>query len=193
MNEQSKAARRRYADGTFHSRYFVGSGLDIGAGSDSVGLFVNQFRLIHNVQAWDVEQGDAQYLRGLEDNSFDFVHSSHCLEHMVEVGVALYNWLRVLKPGGHLIVTVPDEDLYEQGIWPSKFNPDHKHTFTICKATSWSPVSINVVDLVKDFCDLIVVERIIKLSDFTFSSEKKFDQSLLPNAECAIEFIWKKK
>jgi ABC-type Zn uptake system ZnuABC Zn-binding protein ZnuA len=44
---------------------------------------------------------------------------------------------------------VPDEDLYEQGCWPSVFNSDHKWTFTLKKAKSWSPKSVNVADLVK--------------------------------------------
>jgi hypothetical protein len=46
-------------------------------------------------------------------------------------------------------VIVPDEDLYEQGVWPSRFNPDHKWTFTIAKHTSWSPVSVNLLDLAR--------------------------------------------
>ena len=44
----------------------------------------------------------------------------------------------MLEPGGHLIVTVPDEDLYEQGHFPSDYNRDHKWTFTIHKPKSWS-------------------------------------------------------
>ncbi|MGH1556812.1 hypothetical protein ACRAWD_01360 [Caulobacter segnis] len=30
---------------------------------------------------------------------------------------ALENWLRILKPGGHLVCLIPDEDLYEQGVF----------------------------------------------------------------------------
>src|SRR5260221_7032838 len=40
--------------------------------------------------------------------------------------------------------------LYEQGVFPSRFNGDHKSTFTISKASSWSPVSVNVLDLVTE-------------------------------------------
>jgi hypothetical protein len=47
-----------------------------------------------------------------------------------------------------LIVIVPDEDFYEQGWWPSLFNHDHKHTFTL-NERSWSPVSINVRKLIE--------------------------------------------
>jgi hypothetical protein len=46
-----------------------------------------------------------------------------------------------------LFVVVPDEDLYEQGVFPSRFNDDHKATFTIAKAKSWSHKSINVLEL----------------------------------------------
>lgn len=45
---------------------------------------------------------------------------------------------------------MPDEDLYEQGVFPSRFNADHKSTFTISKYQSWSPVSINLLGLVQD-------------------------------------------
>lgn len=54
----------------------------------------------------------------------------------------------MLSPGGYLLLVVPDEDLFEQGIWPSRFNPDHKWTFTIDKQQSWSPVSVNLTELV---------------------------------------------
>ncbi len=53
----------------------------------------------------------------------------------------MHHWLRVLKPGGHLVVTIPEEDLYEQGRFPSTFNLDHKWTFTIHKQKSWSAKS----------------------------------------------------
>lgn len=191
MNEQSKSARRRYNDGAFHSRYFVGVGLDIGAGSDSVGNYINDFPRIESVYAWDVHDGDAQKLAGLAPNTIDFIHSSHCLEHLVDPAQALSNWLRVLKPGGHLIVTVPDEDMYERGNWPSHFNSDHKHTFTIQKFQSWSPVSINVLDLAMHFCTTASVERITRLADF-FNPKTPGDQTLRANPECSIEFIWRK-
>jgi hypothetical protein len=59
----------------------------------------------------------------------------------------LAEWWKLVKPGGHLFFVVPDEDLYEQGFFPSLFNRDHKATFTIHKEKSWSPVSLNVRDL----------------------------------------------
>ena len=53
------------------------------------------------------------------------------------------------ETGGYLFFIVPDEDLYEQGVFPSRFNSDHKATFTISKTRSWSPKSYNVFDLAR--------------------------------------------
>ena len=59
----------------------------------------------------------------------------------------ILDWWKLIKPTGYLFVVVPDEDLYEQGVFPSRFNDDHKATFTMSKARSWSPKSVNVLDL----------------------------------------------
>jgi SAM-dependent methyltransferase len=193
--EQSKSAKRRFNDGAFHSRYFVGHGIDIGGKPDPLAQYVGAFRLMLSVRTWDLEDGDAQYLAGVADNSLDFVHSSHCLEHMVDVNEALRNWIRVLKPNGHLIVTIPDEDLYEQGAWPSQRNFDHKWTFTLAKASSWSPRSINVVDLAKTFADQLELERLSLQRDFYRPEIRDVlvDQTLTPVAECSIEWVARKR
>ncbi len=72
---------------------------------------------------------------------------------------ALAGWWSLVRPGGYLVLIVPDEDLYEQGVFPSRFNSDHKFTFTIKKNKSWSPVSINVLDLIQrlDSADLVSI------------------------------------
>ena len=191
MWEQSKAARRRYFDGSFQSTYFVGHGIDIGSGNDPLGNYVQMFPAIESVIPWDMEDGDAQLMADIASESLDFVHSSHCLEHMRDPREALRNWLRILRPGGHLIITVPDEDLYELGNWPSRFNPDHKWTFTIYKNGSWSPKSINMLDLIREFGSQIAVERLTLLRDF-FDLDialQGVDQTLGPVAECSIEFV----
>lgn len=53
---------------------------------------------------------DAVMLTGIEDRSYDFILSSHCLEHIANPLGALNEWLRVLKPGGHLILVLPDKE-----------------------------------------------------------------------------------
>ena len=118
----------------------TGSGIDIGCAEDPVSPQVRKF---------DIQDGDANHITEYVHEQFDFVYSSHCLEHMRNPYDALLEWWKLVKPNGHLFFLVPDEDLYEQGVFPSRFNPDHKATFTISKAKSWSPVSVNVLALAR--------------------------------------------
>lgn len=192
MHETSKAAMRRLHDSRFVTRYFVGHGIDIGAGPDALAQYAEQFPLMRSCRSWDMEDGDAQLLSTIKDASLDFAHSSHCLEHMKDPRTALGNWLRILKPGAHLIVTIPDEDLYEQGIFPSTFNGDHKWTFTMHKVQSWSANSINLMPLLAEFADRAQTIKVEQL-DATFRFRTpRFDQTLTPVAECALEFILRK-
>lgn len=192
MHEASKALMRRLYDSRYATRYFIGNGIDIGAGPDPLGQYAQQFPLMHSCRAWDVEDGDAQLLATLADSSLDFVHSSHCLEHMRDPREAMNHWLRVLKAGGYLIVTVPDEDLYEQGVFPSTFNSDHKWTFTMHKAQSWSAKSVNLMSLLTEFSDRAQVIKVEQL-DATFRFNlPRFDQTMTPVGECAIEFVMRK-
>jgi len=124
----------------FEQSILAGKGIDIGCGPDPVSPTARRF---------DIEDGDANDILSVVDEQFDFVYSSHCLEHMNDPQKALRDWWTLVKPGGYLFLIVPDEDLYEQGVFPSRFNADHKATFTISKARSWSSVSVNVLDLVQ--------------------------------------------
>jgi len=195
MWEQSKAARRRYYDGAFHNRYFAGSGIDIGGKPDPLAQYAGIFPRMQAVRTWDLEDGDAQYLAGVADASYDFLHASHSLEHMRDVDEALANWIRVVRPGGFLVITVPDEDLYELGDWPSKRNPDHKWTFTLHKTRSWSPRSVNVVDLVQRYSAHLELERLVLQRDFFREqlAQRGVDQTMTPVAECAIEIVWRRR
>lgn len=193
MKECSKSIPRRLADSRFARRYFVGDGVDIGGKPDPLALYQEYFPLMRSVRTWDREDGDAQLMAGVPDAHFDFVHSSHCLEHLQDPRVGLANWLRVLRPGGHLVVTVPDEDLYEQGVFPSTFNRDHKWTFTAFKPASWSAKSLNLLDLVRDLgvaADLVKLEQL----DAGYRFElPRYDQTLTPLGECGIELVVRRR
>jgi len=188
----SISMQRRAHDHRFATRYFVGHGIDVGGGYDSLALFVELFPLIRNVVIYDSPQGDAQKLANVDNESFDFLFSSHCLEHVRDATEALSNWIRVVRRGGHLVISVPDEDLYEQGVWPSTFNSDHKITFTICKKSSWSPVSVNLFDLIAKFCDRVIPLSVAIIDHAYRYRLPRFDQTGTPLSECAIEFILKK-
>lgn len=193
MKECSKSIMRRLHEPNFTNRYFSGSGLDIGGGSDPLGLYVELFPRLKGVRVWDKDDGDAQSLEGIEEASFDFVHSSHCLEHLEIPMDGIKSWFRAVKEGGYLIVTVPDEDMYEQGHFPSTWNGDHKHTFTIFKKRSWSPKSINLLDLVDALGGSAEIVKLQKLDEGFRYTLPRFDQTLTPVGECGIELVVRKR
>lgn len=138
MKESSKTAELR---GAGHVQKFLqGRVIDIGSGNDLICPWAEGF---------DVSQGDANYITKFRPvGAYDAVCSSPCLEHMLNPENALREWWTLVKPGGYLLLTVPDEDLYEQGFFPSRFNSDHKATFRFRKVNSWSPVSHDVERMV---------------------------------------------
>lgn len=123
-NEQSKSHVARLRNNDYS--YLTGSVLDIGCGDDPIKLSSTDV-----VRAWDVKDGDAQYLHSIPDETHDAVFSSHCLEHLVHVPTALKNWSRVLKKGGRMLIYVPSWTFYERRQWPSRYNGDHKASFDL--------------------------------------------------------------
>jgi SAM-dependent methyltransferase len=136
MNEASKTWKVMTEE---ERSWFSGSVLDIGCGPD---------KIVPHAKGFDVVDGDANKIDDYLADRFDMVFSSHALEHMHHPEDAIRRWWRLVARGGRMIVIVPDEDLYEQGIFPSRFNRDHKATFTLSKRESWSPRSYNVSSLV---------------------------------------------
>jgi SAM-dependent methyltransferase len=51
---------------------------------------------------------EATDLHGIADATYGFVLSSHCLEHIANPLAALHEWRRVVRPGGHLVLLLPD-------------------------------------------------------------------------------------
>jgi SAM-dependent methyltransferase len=193
MKECTKAFVRRAADINFTARYFVGDGIDIGGAPDPLTLYAQFFPRMGKVRIWDLADGDAQLMEGIADASVDFVHSSHCLEHLVDPVVGLRNWFRILKPGGHLVVIVPDEDLYEQGVFPSTFNSDHKWTFTVSKSRSWSEKSRNLVELIAQLGPAADLRKLECLDSTYLYDMPRFDQTMTPVGEAGVEFVVRKR
>ncbi|HET6264269.1 MAG TPA: methyltransferase domain-containing protein [Usitatibacter sp.] len=155
-----------------------GEGIDIGCGGDPV---------LPTAMPFDKGQGDCNRIRDYVHRQFDFVYSSHCLEHMEDPARAMADWWSLVKPGGALFLIVPDEDLYEQGYWPSRFNPDHKWTFTIAKHRSWSPVSINLLDLVRKLPDGEVID--LRLHDEGYERHLASNGSRVGSALYAVKRV----
>ncbi len=186
MNETSKSILRRVHDQRFATRYFVGRGIDVGAGSDSLAKYQSLFPLCTGVDSWDKEQGDAQVLPGVANAFYDYLLSSHCLEHLNYPERALQRWADVVRPGGHLVILVPDWTLYEREQWPSQFNSDHKNAFTL--DAGWETRATFLPSILPDTVVILKLE----LLDATFMPQVAGDQTL-GIGECAIEIILRKR
>ena len=166
---------------------FSGSVIDIGAGNDPI---------VEHAQVFDLQHGDANHISRYVTAQYDCVYSSHCLEHMYNPYESLKEWFSLVKPGGVLFVLVPDEDLYEQSFFPSLFNSDHKHSFTIAKKSSWCKQSINVIELCCSLTDAEIIS--IQLVDIGYNRKlpatyntRVIDQTQM-GAVAQIEFIIRK-
>lgn len=197
-NETTKASLRRNKINLFTHKVFKGRGIDIGCGNDILKK-EHGFPLIESVEPFDLSNGDAQYInRYVAREAYDFVHSSQCLEHMVDPNIAIQNWFDILKPNGYMVITVPDEDLYEQGVFPSVWSTDHKWTFSIWKNDSWSANHINVVDIIQKLgknADIIKLELVdtnynYNLINLTPKVDQTFNDK---NVEAFIEIVIRKR
>lgn len=195
MNEASKAYLRRSAAAASYENVITGDVLDVGCGHDLMPHAA--FPHVTAVRGYDLVLGhkDAQTLPEVADESYDTVHSSHCLEHMRAPIVALFNWLRVLRPGGYLVITVPDWDLYEHKEWPSKFNSDHKWAFTMRRELKPEEPHVLSVPLILEALETlgmgVMASCVLIDSGYDFWKDNNVDQTL-GKAECAIEFVFRK-
>lgn len=114
--------------------YCTGNGIDLGSGGDPVkvdgciscdigGHLKADVGGIVNLYA------DARQMKDVFfDEIFDFVYSSHLLEDFAleKWSYILFSWMRLIKPGGHLILLVPDHKLY-RAIAGDGWNRSHQH------------------------------------------------------------------
>ena len=113
--------------------YCFGDGIDVGYGGDPIVPTAICMDLPQKYAAYENHvqhlHGDAANLSWFKDNSLDYVYSSHVLEDFEDTAGVLFEWLRVVKPGGHVVLYLPDEQVYrdhckKQGKPP---NAHHMH------------------------------------------------------------------
>jgi len=95
------------------AKYCVGQGCDLGAGGE-LPIVPWAITVDLNANACPRVLGDATRLDWFADDELDFVYSSHLLEDFVDTEAVLREWLRVLRPGGLLILFGPDEQIYHE-------------------------------------------------------------------------------
>ena len=98
------------------ARFCQGDGMDVGFGGDPIVPHAICLDLPHAYARYENcaqhLRGDAQDLRWFRDGSLDWIYSSHVLEDFEDTRSVLDEWLRVLRPGGYLVLYLPDEQTY---------------------------------------------------------------------------------
>ncbi len=100
------------------ARFCVGDGLDVGFGGDPItpnAIAMDLPRRYANYSSFPQHlHGEANNLHWFRDNSLDFVYSSHVLEDFDDTAGVLKEWFRVIRPGGYLVLYLPDEQAYRE-------------------------------------------------------------------------------
>jgi predicted SAM-dependent methyltransferase len=169
--------RRRWPSETSKCRerlapYCAGYGVDAGFGGDPIvphAIRVDLPRPYTDVGSEPVQLGgDATRLHWFRDGVLDFVYSSHLLEDFPDTEVVLRDWLRILKPGGRLIIFCPDEPAFRRHCARTgqPLNPHHKHddfslayVKTILERLGGTRV-LHELALVDDYSWDLVVEKV---------------------------------
>lgn len=165
MHEASKT--KRYF-GVLEKKVFQGKGIDIGCGSDPI---------FPEADCFDVADGDANEICRYVKKQYDFVFSSHCLEHMKNPFHAIQQWWNLVKENGYLYIVIPDEDLYEHGSFPSKYNDEHEWTFTVLKQKGTNIRSVNIIELLSSLKDARILKIEVQDNNYNYYLEDK-DQTL---------------
>src|SRR6267142_2116447 len=110
---ESRKTYQEKLDSGFFEKYMSGIGLDVGY----AGYELNVVPILPGAIGIEKEYPgyDGVHLP-FEDNSQDYVYSSHCLEHISNFQQIIREWFRVIKLGGYIITVVHDRDIYEKKI-----------------------------------------------------------------------------
>lgn len=122
--------KARFARSFLIQKYCTGHGAEIGAGVQPVlvpigsrttyidavpaAFWRKMPRWAHQkvLDADIIDEGST--LSTVKDETFDYLIAAHVLEHIDDPISALKNWVRVVKPGGHIIIAVPDMRLCDE-------------------------------------------------------------------------------
>jgi SAM-dependent methyltransferase len=154
-----EASKTRQYFGVLEKKVFQGKGIDIGCGNDPI---------LPDVDCFDVKDGDANYICRYVKKQYDFVFSSHCLEHMKDPFHAVQQWWNLVKDNGYLYIVIPDEDLYEHGTFPSKYNTEHEWTFTVLKQKGTNIRSTNLVELLSTLKDARILKMEVQDNNYNY-------------------------
>ena len=118
------------------AKFCVGNGLDVGAGRWKFS------------GAQPVDMTDGGEAMALPEGQWDYIFSSHCLEHLVNPIAALEHWKTRLRVGGVLFLYLPSSAMR---YWNTTRNRKHLH--------EWEPAQMARILRDLGFVDVIYGER----------------------------------
>jgi SAM-dependent methyltransferase len=187
------ALHRRLKDSRYANIWLSGQGLDISDASDPLSSYTSSFPKISALDLLDQAATHPEYLDNIPNDTYDFVHSAFQLQYFEQPFVAVRNWLRVIKPGGFLIIKVPDEDLWYQGVWPPTVDPAAKFSFSLYKSKSWNvQYSINSYSFFTQNAIYIDVLKGDRLDENYNYATPNIDQ-ISNSCECGVEFVLRRR
>ncbi|MDT6964068.1 methyltransferase domain-containing protein [Cupriavidus sp. SZY C1] len=204
MNELSKSALRRSHDPAFLQHYFAGRGLDICGAGESLATFAGWFPRVQDVKPWRKSASDMQEVPGIDEQSLDFVHASLRLQTLANPHKALARWLDLVKPGGYVIFTVPDEDFLTPRntirlTMPGK-NPKAQSSgqgggarFTIYKPPHDDATTQNLLDTIQLFSRVASCERMALVRDHEGEAPVNGEADTRRFVEGVIEVVLRKR
>ncbi len=118
--------KMKYAPPKFVRKYCKGLGVEIGgAAHQDYGIKAINIDRVDHTSEDDVYAKAQIQLAGhvkkvdiiangdnipLNDNSVNFVFSSHVIEHFYDPVSAINEWLRIIKPNGYIVMVVPHKE-----------------------------------------------------------------------------------
>lgn len=116
-------------------QFCFGNGLDLGFGGDPIlpsSICIDRAEDHAGRSKCKVPSpthiiGDIETLPWFKDGSLDYVFSSHALEDFNDTAGVMKEWLRVIRPGGHLVLFLPDQKTYEQHCRDHNHPPNKAH------------------------------------------------------------------
>lgn len=132
-----------------------GVGVDVGCNREEW-KFPDAYAIDPVMTAWDAYNFH-------KNGGLDYIHSSHCLEHLLNWVKALDYWHTQLKQGGVVFLYLPD---HSQTYWRPWYNRKHLHAFTPeiignyfrDQPAMWKNVFVSGVDLNNSF--IVIAEKV---------------------------------
>jgi len=121
--------------------YLKGIGLDVGCSRwkikpDVIGVDIRKIPGVDlTIHDWNA----------ISSNEYDYLFSSHCLEHIENWQDALEHWVRVVKIDGIVFLYLPNPVSYNR--WSKVFAKQHKHDFTLARIINeLKKLGIEIID-----------------------------------------------